>query len=132
MIARILLALLAGCPATSSETGRITRFGGAADKWRGGESPCTGARIEADEWGVATRKGRCGQLYRITNKRTGKVVVAPKVTSGPYGALLDDGTWTIKAKRSDPGTWRGIVDATPPVFEALGAKSFDRVTLEAL
>jgi hypothetical protein len=126
-----LLAMLLLAAPAQAETGRITRFGGASDKWRGGKSPCLGRRIEATDWGVATRTGRCGQLYRITNHRTGRVVVAPRITAGPYGAM-HDGAWVVKRRASDPGTWRGILDATPLVFLALEAKSFDRVTVVAL
>lgn len=130
---RIILALLATCaPARSVETGKVTRFADSGDRWRGGKSPCIGRRVEHDDWGIAHRRLPCGTLVRVTNRRTGLAVVAPVITRGPYGALLADGTWAIKPRASSPGTWRGIVDATPPVFRALEAKSFDRVTLEAL
>lgn len=132
MIARLLLSLLVGCPATSTTTGKVTRFGYASDKWTGGESPCLGRRVEPSDWLVAHRTLPCGTLVRITNRRTGRVVVAPVQERGPYGSVQPDGTWAVKRRKSDPGVWRGLIDATPPVFEALGAKSFDRVTLEAL
>lgn len=121
---------------TWSETGRATRFADVGDKWRGGKSPCIGRRVESTDVGIAHRSLPCGTLVKITNHRTGMSTVAPVVTRGPYGACLDEGwvrgkcqDWGIKARRSDPGVWRGVVDLTPPVFKAIGAKSFDRVTL---
>lgn len=122
-----------------TEHGRISRFADVGDKWKGGKSPCIGRRVEHTDWLVAHRALPCGTLVLITNRRTGRAVVAPVGTKGPWGACLDVGwtrgpctSWSIKRRASDPGVWRGHLDATPPVFEALGARSFDRVTLEAL
>ncbi len=126
-----LLALLVEGVA-EAETGKATRFADPGDKWRGGKSPCLGRRIESTDWGIAHRRLPCGTLVRVTNRRTGLSVVAPVVTRGPYGALLADGTWHVKRRASDPGVWRGIVDLTPPVFAALEARSFDKVTLEVI
>lgn len=125
-----LLALLVEGVA-EAETGRVTRFADRHDRHSGGVSRCLGRRVQPDDWGVAVRGGRCGQLYRVTNLRTGLSVVAPKVDSGPYGAM-HQGEWVLKRRRADPGVWRGIVDATPPVFAALEARSFDRVELEVV
>lgn len=139
----IVVGLLLAVPSTATssrgaweETGKITRFADPGDRWRGGKSPCIGRRVEHTDWGIAHRTLPCGTLVTITNLRTGLSVTAPVVTRGPYGACLDEGwtrgpckAWGIKARAAAPGRWRGIVDATPPVFRAIGAKSFDRVTL---
>lgn len=133
----IILALLVVAPVVEAaraplvERGKITRFADAGDKWKGGKSRCLGRRVEADDVGVAHRRLPCGTLVRVTNHRTGLVVVAPVLDAGPYGAM-HDGAWVVKRRASDPGVWRGVLDATPPVFHALGARSFDRVTVEEL
>jgi hypothetical protein len=134
------LALTAQASTTKlrTEQGRATRFADPGDKWRGGKSPCLGRRVEHTDWGVAHRSLPCGTMVTVTNHRTGLTVVAPVVTRGPYGACLDVGwtrgpceAWAIKRRAGDAGVWRGVVDLTPPVFAALAAKSFDRVTLTA-
>lgn len=135
-LAAFTLAMLVAAPAVARsprvERGKITRFADVGDRWRGGKSPCLGRRVEHTDWGVAHRTLPCGTLVRVTNRRTGLTVVAPVITRGPYGATLDDGTWVIKRRAADPGAWRGILDATPPVFHALAARSFDRVAVETV
>lgn len=111
--------------------GRATRFAYPGDKWAGGDARCLGRPVRQDEPGIAHRTLPCGTLVRIRNHRTGCVTIAPVVDRGPYGAM-HDGRWVIKRRASDPGVWRGVVDLTPATFAALGAKSFDRVTLEVL
>lgn len=122
---------VAGVRTRATFSGKVTRFGYAGDAHAGGVSRCLGRKVQPTDWGVATRTGKCGQLFRIRNHRTGRIVIAPRINAGPYGAM-HDGAWVVKKRASDPGVWRGVLDATPPVFEALGAKSFDRVTVEVL
>lgn len=131
MKAIVALLFVASTATAGTTHGRATRFADRADRHAGGASRCLGRRVLPTDWGVAVRGGRCGDLYRVTNLRTGLVVVAPKVDSGPYGAM-HQGSWVLKRKASDPGVWRGVVDLTPPVFAALKAKSFDRVRVEAV
>jgi hypothetical protein len=126
-----LVLLVAQVAEARPLTGKVTRFGYAGDAHAGGVSRCLGRKVLPTDWGVATRTGKCGQLFRIRNHRTGRVVIAPRINAGPYGAM-HDGAWVVKRRASDPGTWRGILDATPLVFLALEAKSFDRVTVEAV
>lgn len=130
------LAVAARAGSRHQLAGRATRFADEGDRWRGGKSPCLGRRIEPDDVGIAHRTLPCGTRVRITNTRTGLSTVAPVITRGPYGACLDEGwthgrcvDWQVKRRATDPGVWRGVVDLTPPVFAALGARSFDRVTL---
>ena len=143
LIALALVLLLA--PAALADfrsrttVGRATIFGTPGDRHAGGNAKCLGRKINATDVGVATRKGRCGQRYLVTNKRTGISVVATKVDAGPYGACLDDGWtrgkcqhWAIKRRKSDPGVWRGIADLTPTLATALAHRSFDQVILTTL
>jgi hypothetical protein len=42
---------------------------------------------------------------------------------------MNDGKWVIKIHPSDPGVWRGILDLTPAVSEALGHNGFEKVNM---
>lgn len=106
-------------------------FAHRGDALVGGVSRCLGRVPNATDWGLATRTGECGDLYVVTNLRTGLSVVAPRIDAGPYGALVD-GVWTIKKNRRDPGTWRGIADLTPAVAAAIGSDGWERIQLEKL
>jgi hypothetical protein len=101
--------------------GKASVFGGADDKHRGGETYCfkPPRRVRADDWGLATRQGKCGDLYLVVNPRTGGWAVVPRIDAGPYGAK-HNGTWVLKKRRSDPGRWIGVADLTRPVAKAIG------------
>ena len=45
----------------------------------------------------------------------------------PAYVLLEDGTWGVKIRPTDPGTWRGILDMTPTVAAAIGHTGFGQV-----
>lgn len=122
---------VAGVRTRATFTGKATRFADPGDRWAGGNARCLGRPVRAGEPGLAHRSLPCGTLVRIRNHRTGCVTVAPVVDRGPFGAM-HDGRWVIKRRASDPGVWRGVADLTPATFAALGAESFDRVTLEVL
>lgn len=122
---------VAGVRTRATFSGKVTRFGYAGDRHAGGAARCLGRPVAPGEPGIAHRTLPCGTLVRIRNHRTGCVTVAPVVDRGPYGAM-HDGAWVLKRRASDPGVWRGVADLTPATFAALGAKSFDRVTVEVL
>lgn len=103
-------------------------FAHAGDRWAGGPSKCLGRKVRPGDWGVAHRTLPCGSLVLLSLPRTGKIVVAPVVDAGPYGALLNDGTWVLKLRRSDPGRYRGCLDLTPPVSAALSHGGFEPVS----
>lgn len=129
-LALLVVPFVAAEPRT--ETVRATRFGYVGDRWAGRSLRCLGRPMVAADMVIAHRTLPCGTLVRVTSRRTGRSVVAVVADRGPYGAVLPDGTWTIKRRRADPGVWRGGADLSTAVVEALGHRSFDRVTLTVL
>lgn len=137
MKALAVLLLLASVVAAAPrrEVVRATVFARTA-RAGGGKSPCLGRRVTPSDWGIAHRTRPCGELVRVTNLRTGLVVVAPVIDRGPWGACRPGTSgkgcaWFVKRRSSEPGTWRGGADLTPTVAAALGVRSFDRVELSA-
>lgn len=106
-----------------------TVFGAPGDVWAGGDAYCLGAPVGPYTVGIAHRFLPCGTPVLIRNARTGRSMVVPVVDHGPYGALLDDGTWVVKKKAGDPGRWRGCADLTPFTALLLGHDGWDRVEL---
>lgn len=80
-----------------------------------------------DEVGIAHRTLPCGTRVLLGNPRTGRWVVATVVDHGPYGARLDDGSWAIKRRRTDPGVWRGCLDISRRTAELLGHDGFQKI-----
>lgn len=103
-------------------------FGYAGDRWDGGVSRCLGRRVRPDDWGIAMRGVPCGTPVIIWLPRTGRAVVAPIIDAGPFGAI-HEGRWVLKRRKSDPGTYRGCADLTPPVARALGHSWLERVRI---
>lgn len=129
----VVLALLCeSAHDASAETVKATRFGYPGDRWAGRTLRCLGRAMEPGDLVIAHRRLPCGTVVRVTSRRTGRSVVATVADKGPWGALLPDGTWTLKRRRTDPGVWRGGADLSPAVVKAIGHRSFDRVELEVL
>src|SRR5207248_2026344 len=61
----------------------------------------------------------CGSVVMIHNPRTQRLAVCEVLDRGPFGALLPDGQWVMKFRKHAPGDWRGIIDLSPAVAEAL-------------
>jgi hypothetical protein len=53
------------------------------------------------------------------NPRNRRFAVCQVLDRGPFGAILPDGEWGFKIHRDEPGVWRGIIDLSPAVAEAL-------------
>ena len=132
----ILFTLFALAAGAQPEHGIASVFGGSSDKHRGGKAPCLSPprRVRANDWGVATRDGKCGDLYAIILPRTRRIVIAPRIDAGPYGSHDRAGNWEIAPKvsrrRRRPRRgyrYRGITDLTRPVSNALGHNRFERV-----
>lgn len=66
----------------------------------------------------ASRTLPCGTRVVIAYK--GNLTTCTVLDRGPYGALLPDGRYVVKRKRSGPGRWRGALDLTPAVADAAG------------
>lgn len=118
---RIILALLHGHVCWSSV------FGFPGDRMSGGNARCIGRRIREGELGVAHRTLPCGSRVALYHPGTGRVVVAPVVDRGPYGATLEDGTWALKRTREEPGRWRGALDLSRATADALGHNGFEKI-----
>ena len=126
------------------------------DRWCGRSSACllpaldgSGRteyrRIVDQDHVVAHRTAPCGARIRVCNPHNGLCTVAVKGTSGPFGATLGptetpltdrpyrpDTRWTTKIRPDDPGTWRGILDMTTSVRDAIGHSGWGQVTVEVL
>ena len=46
---------------------------------------------------------------------------------GPFGAILPTGEWGVKIHKDEPGAWRGILDLSPAVADALGHNGRERI-----
>jgi hypothetical protein len=121
-------------PTTTSpdaRTGIASVYGYKGDeKWGGSRLACAqGYRVQTlPTMNVcAHRTHRCGTILAVENVRTGRRTLCRVLDRGPYGALLEDGSWVVKVKKSDPGTWRGITDLTPAVAAAIGHNGFEKV-----
>lgn len=110
-----------------------SNFGGAADKHRGGKTPCLRPmrRVRIDDHGIAHRTLKCGTRVLVVNPRTGDYSVTRVIDHGPYGAV-HEGRWLVKKKRRDPGRWRGCADLTRPVALELGHNGFEPVIVVPL
>lgn len=78
----------------------------------------------------AHRTYRCGTILHVYNPKTEKSAYCAVMDRGPFGALLEDGKWVIKIRRSDPGRWRGILDVSPGVQKLIGGTGWDRVKIK--
>lgn len=124
----LLLALLGAQPLTA-ERGLATIFGQAGDMLAGDHLYCTGKKLEPTQLACAHRTLPCGTVLMLENPRTGRFAVCEVLDRGPFGANLESGEWGFKIRRSDPGTWRGIVDLAPAVAEALDHNGRERIRL---
>ena len=138
MIKTILIAIALLSASAQAEVGKATVFARKVQDG-GGKSKCLGRRVLPTDRGIAHRTLPCGTRVRVTNLRTKLSTVAVVIDRGPYGACLDLGwhrgpcsEWAIKRHRSDPGSWRGLADLTPPVAAELNHKSFDAVRIDVL
>lgn len=141
-----LIAVLYVLSGAEPEHGIATNFGGSADKWRGGESPCIGRRIERTDHGIAHRTLPCGAKVIVINPRTRRAVETVVLDRGPYGATLPHGIqppdgqpcrrrrksgrcWYVKKRASWPGQWRGLGDLTYALAEELGHNGYEPVVI---
>ena len=46
---------------------------------------------------------------------------------GPFGAIMPTGEWGVKIHKDEPGDWRGILDLSPAVADALGHNGRERI-----
>jgi len=108
--------------------GIASRYGDPGDVLGSGAMSCTKKSPDNFVMGCAHRVLPCGTLLLLENPRTRMMTFCRVLDRGPYGALLN-GKWVIKIRWSDPGTWRGVLDLTPAVSDALGHNGFEKVRM---
>jgi rare lipoprotein A (peptidoglycan hydrolase) len=118
-VARLLLSALFGATSLVGDHGLATRFGDPGDHWAGAELSCTRQKLSPGQLVCAHRTLPCGSLVMIHNPRSGRFAVCEVLDRGPFGAVLPDGAWGLKIRKSEPGDWRGIIDLSPAVADAL-------------
>lgn len=113
--------------------GLATTYGTVKDtKWGGGHMACAPdyrIRDVPTMHVCAHRTYRCGTILAVENVRTRQRTLCRVLDRGPYGAKLEDGTWAVKIKASDPGVWRGVADLTPATSAAIGHNGFEQVKI---
>jgi hypothetical protein len=133
------------------QSGTASRFGDPGDKWIGGTLKCAPDKYVDSQMRVcAHRSYACGTVLVIENSRTGMKTWCRVMDRGPYGAnvFADDGqlvyisgapAWYVKKTRSQRpprrlcgaggcvGRWRGILDMSPAVSDAIRHNGLERV-----
>ena len=126
---RLIALAFLGTQPVVAERGLATRFGDPGDLLAGDHLYCTGKKVEPKQLACAHRTLPCGTVVMIENPRNGRFAVCEVLDRGPFGALLDSGEWAFKIRGTDPGEWRGIIDLSPAVADALEHNGRERVRL---
>lgn len=126
---RLLSMALFGGLSLEADRGLATRFGDPDDPMDGPYLSCTRKKIIPGQLVCAHRTLPCGSLVLLENIRTGQFAACEVLDRGPFGAILPSGDWGLKLHADEPGDWRGIIDLSPAVSEALGHNGFERVRL---
>ena len=145
-IAILLLTMVMQCifgpPPNKGQSGFTTQFGGANDKHATEPALCLGRKTRHDDWGIATRWGRCGDIYGI--RANGRTIFVPRIDSGPWLAVSmkctenhtvvhcrRHGKVMIGIPRNDLEHWFGgnIMDGTRRVLRALGIRGMGHVRI---
>lgn len=129
-----LLITFLSLQVSRSQKCKATVFGTPGDKHMGTMTACKGRGetpylFDPDIVGIAHRNLPCGKKLIVVLPRTRRWALAEVVDRGPYGAIMDDGTWGKKIRSSDEGKWRGCVDMTPSLSEALDHDGWDDVEI---
>jgi hypothetical protein len=127
--ARVLFLALLGAQPMTVDRGVSTIFGQSGDALAGDHLYCTGKKLEPTQLACAHRTLPCGTVLMLENPRTGRFAMCEVLDRGPFGAKLETGEWGFKIRQSDPGEWRGIVDLSPAVAEALDHNGRERIRL---
>jgi hypothetical protein len=130
---------------TYVESCTATVFCNKGDTMCGGKSAYLKRLVKPDDVGVAHRTLPFGAKLTITNNRTTQSVDAWVIDRGPFGRLDADGVWYSgvsmyrklrRASKTIPSTlasdgvdgWRGCIDLTPAVADAIGLNGKETVT----
>lgn len=106
-----------------------TVFGTPGDKHMSSITACKPYVFDPSVPGIAHRSLPCGKRVLIVNPRTNIAVLARVVDRGPYGAIMDDGSWAKKFKHSDEGKWRGCMDLTPALSKLLKHNGYENILI---
>ena len=150
---------VADLPPNPDAHGIASRFGDPGDKHIGGTLACKPEeRVSITDHQCAHRYYPCGTILIIENSRNKKRTWCEVADRGPYGANVfvskEDRTvvytssgkkaWYVKKRKghappedlcpsgSCVGRWRGILDMSPAVSNALGHNGFERVNVYRL
>jgi hypothetical protein len=126
-IAHLILAAFFGMTSLHYDRGLATRFGDPGDHLTGKHLSCTHEHIAPGQLICAHRTLPCGTPLLLENPRTGQFAVCQVLDRGPFGAILPTGEWGVKIHKNEPGDWRGILDLSPAVAEALGHNGRERI-----
>ena len=126
-MARLIVAAFFGLTSLHYDRGLATRFGDPGDHLTGKHLSCTHEHIQPGQLVCAHRTLPCGTPLILENPRTGRFAACEVLDRGPFGAILPTGQWGVKIHKSDAGDWRGILDLSPAVAEALGHNGRERI-----
>jgi hypothetical protein len=116
---RLLVLALFGTTSLVGDHGLATRFGDPGDLLAGAHLSCTHQKLAPGQLVCAHRTLPCGSVVMLHNPRNHRLAFCQVLDRGPFGAILPDGEWGFKIRPSEPGVWRGIIDLSPAVAEAL-------------
>jgi hypothetical protein len=128
-IGRLLLLSLLGATSMSGEKGLATRYGDPGDKLTGKHLSCTHEPMKPGMMVCAHRTLPCGSVVLLHNPRTKQFAACQVLDRGPFGAIMPTGEWGVKIRPWEPGKWRGVVDLSPAVADALGFNGRERIQL---
>jgi hypothetical protein len=126
---QLLLSAFFGSTALDVDRGVATRYGDPGDRLGSQRLSCTHRKLEPGQLVCAHRTLPCGTVVMLQNPRTGRFAVCEVLDRGPFGAILPSGDWGVKIHASEPGAWRGLVDLSPAVAQALGHNGRERVRI---
>jgi rare lipoprotein A (peptidoglycan hydrolase) len=126
---RVLVLTVLGATSMVHDRGLATRFGDPGDPLDGNHLSCTHQKMQPGQLVCAHRTLPCGTVLMVENPRTKRVAVCEVLDRGPFGAILPSGDWGFKIRKDDPGDWRGILDMSPAVAEALDFNGRERVRI---
>jgi rare lipoprotein A (peptidoglycan hydrolase) len=124
---RVLVLTFLGATTVIHDRGLATRFGDPGDPLDGNHLSCTHQKMQPGELACAHRTLPCGTVLMLQNPRTRKVAVCEVLDRGPFGAVLPNGDWGIKRHSDEAGAWRGILDLSPAVADALDFNGREKV-----
>ena len=124
---RLLIAAFFGLTGLHYDRGLATRYGDPGDRLAGKHLSCTHQHIQPGQLVCAHRTLPCGTTLILENPRNGRFALCEVLDRGPFGAIMPTGQWGVKIHRDEPGDWRGILDLSPAVADALGHNGRERI-----